>query len=340
MPANSLQGLTTVTGWTVTKKITVPLGTGGNFCVRYIANSPDHGDAFLKAMDLTGCRDLAEINKVSGEYLFEQQILELCAEKNLRRVVRSLDAGTISVPHRSPPYDKAYYVIFEEARSDVRQEYLSGASTEFSSKFKVLHHVAVGISQLHRNGISHQDVKPSNVLVYDGDEHKVGDLGRVVDKSGTSPFAKNPFPGDTGYMPIEMHYAIRNLEFSTRMLCDIYMVGSLLYQLIQGMQIKTSVISEAQTIQSGVLLMDFQDALPILISAHNNVLARLRTECTIKLDSVISCLVVEIVDQMCHPDPRIRGVTKRSQSSQFITMDRFVGKLSSLLRNTIVRRGS
>lgn len=340
MPANSLLGLTTKTGWTVTHKINTPLGSGGNFCVRYKANSPTEGDAFLKAMDLTGCRDLAEINSVSGEYLFEQRILKLCAEKNLRRVVRSLDAGTITIPNRSAPYDKAYYVIFEEAKSDVRQEHLNGTATEYESKFKVLHHVAVGISQLHRNEISHQDVKPSNVLVYDDDEHKVADLGRVVDKSGTSPFANNPFPGDMGYMPIELHYGVRNLEFSTRVLCDIYMVGSLLYQLLQGIQIKTSVIREAQAIQGGVLTMSFQDALPILISAHNIVLERLRTECTSKLDNVISGLIVEIVDQMCHPDPRIRGVTKRSQSSQHISMDRFVGKLSSLCRNSMIRSGS
>lgn len=337
MPAHSLLGITTNSGWTVTKKFTNPLGTGGNFCVRYRVNSPNYGDAFMKAMDLTGWTDLQDINRVTGEYLFEQKVLELCSNKNLNRIVRSLDVGRITLPNKPAPLNTAYYVIFEEAEGDVRQKHLNGIASDSRSKFRVLHHVSVGISQLHRNGISHQDIKPSNVLTFPDEENKISDLGRVVDKNGESPFSNLPFPGDTGYMPIEMHFGIMDLDFSTRILCDIYMVGSLLYQMIEGVQIKTPVIAEAENIQSGVLRMSFNDALPILISAHNTVQNRARTKCAYAMDAELAQSISEIIDQMCHPDPQIRGNTTRAKTSQHIKMDRFVGKLSNLLRQAIIK---
>lgn len=332
MPAQSLLGLTTATGWTVTHKFNTPMASGGNFCVRYKVNSPVHGDAFLKAMDFTAFgSSLEEIYEWTGKYIFEQQILELCAEKNLGRIVKSLDVGKIELAKRSSPLNVAYYVIFEEAKGNVRETYLAKDS-DFTSKFKVIHHAAIGVSQLHRNGIAHQDIKPSNILVFSDSQHKVADLGRVVDEAGNSPFAHMAFPGDRGYQPIEIQYGITSLDFPTRKLCDIYMIGSLLYQVLEGVQIKSQVLAEAQKIHPEITRMGFSDALPILISAHNSVLERLRLDCSNILSGIHTDLIVEIIDQMCHPDPSVRGITKRSQTGQFVSIDRFVGKLANLLR--------
>ena len=40
-----------------------------------------------------------------------------------------------------------------------------------------MHHIATGLFQLHSAAVAHQDLKPSNVLVFDHSISKVADLG-------------------------------------------------------------------------------------------------------------------------------------------------------------------
>ena len=53
MPSKALEGLVTTSGWKIGKMINTTSGTGGNFCTRYTAISPEGKIGFLKAMDLS-----------------------------------------------------------------------------------------------------------------------------------------------------------------------------------------------------------------------------------------------------------------------------------------------
>ena len=88
MPSQSLEGLKTDSGWTVIERLKNELGSGGNFCVRYLAKSRKGEIGFLKAMDLSSViHDLRELQQKVGEYIFEQNILQSCKDKKMSKVV-------------------------------------------------------------------------------------------------------------------------------------------------------------------------------------------------------------------------------------------------------------
>ncbi len=143
----------------------------------------------------------------------------------MRRVVTPLDAGEINVPNFSPPLDKVYYVIFENADGDLRNQYMEPGDKSWLSIFKALHHVTIGAHQLHQASIAHQDIKPSNILYFEHAGSKISDLGRVTDAAGRSPFSNSDFTGDRSYAPIEISYGVRGSCFTDRFSSDVYMVG-------------------------------------------------------------------------------------------------------------------
>ena len=69
-----------------------------------------------------------------------------------------------------------------------------------------LHHIAVGLQQIHGQGIAHQDLKPSNVLVFNGNNSKIGDFGRSAYKGHIPPHENNNVAGDLTYAPPELLY--------------------------------------------------------------------------------------------------------------------------------------
>ena len=126
---------------------------------------------FLKALNvLTFLRDEEDdlpkaMEKTLKTFNHEREVLEKCRDKNLSKVSRLLDAGTENVD--GFVIKNVYYLIFEKADDDVRS-YLNFAKTvDLAWKLRSLHNISVGIKQLHGIEISHQDVKPSNIFVFD-----------------------------------------------------------------------------------------------------------------------------------------------------------------------------
>lgn len=333
MPSQSLVGLITDSGWLVTEHLNNQLGSGGNFCVRYLVKSEQGEIGFLKAMDLSGViSDLKKLQETVNEYLFEQDILNKCKDKKMSRVVTPLDAGTIIVPTFPDPLNTVYYVIFEKADGTLRDHHLEAPQKRWLPAFTALHHVAVGIEQLHSAGIAHQDIKPSNVLAFKNTQFKVSDLGRVVDKDGKSPFRTVPFPGDPAYKPTEMFFGVISLEFIVRRSCDMYMVGSLIYHIVEDIPINASVINEACLLDANIMQKPYSEALPFLLTGFNTILRRYKEHCVDLFGDKIGELLADIVYEMCHPDSAKRGAHNFVRKTNLYSMRRYVGKLSNMVR--------
>ena len=333
MPAQSLLGLTTPSGWTVTKQLNNTLGSGGNFCVRYIVESGSGQIGFLKAMDLSGALgDLTKLQGIVNEYLFEQNILNVCKDKKLNRVVTPLDAGKITLTNFQAPLNDVYYVIFEKAECNLREYHLEIQQKLWIPAFSALHHVAVGIEQLHNNGIAHQDIKPSNVLAFKNLQFKVSDLGRVVDQKGTSPFCFSHYPGDPTYKPTEMFFGLKSLEFNARRACDMYMGGSLVFHIIEDAPINIAILNEAHLLDNNIRQKPYDEALPFLMSGFNTILRRYRKHCEAIFDEKIAGLLANIVYEMCHPDVTKRGNHNISEQINRYSIRSYAGKLGNLVR--------
>jgi serine/threonine protein kinase len=61
--------------------------------------------------------------------------------------------------------------------------------------------MATGLHELHSQRIAHQDLKPSNVLVFSQREAKNADLGRATLRGQVGPFDEFPVAGDLSYAP-------------------------------------------------------------------------------------------------------------------------------------------
>lgn len=337
MPKDSLQGLTTDSGWEIVEQITTELGSGGNFCSRYVVDK-DGQAGFLKAMDLhEAFSEPREMKKLLDQYIFEQEISQFCADKNMTRVVTPFDAGSILVPNFDPPNNVAYYVIFEKADGDLRSNHLEVPEKLWIPTFTALHHVTVGINQLHRAEIAHQDIKPSNVLSFSGNSFKVSDLGRVVDNAGKSPFRGTHYPGDGGYKPLEMFFGINSLEFFDRLSCDMFMIGSLIYHVIEDIQLNVVVLEEVNKLNPDARHYDYNQALPYIHSAFAQVLKNFKENSEKIFGKKIAYQLHLIVSQMCNPDYVKRGNPSSTSRLDRIQMHRYISRLDLILKRLSIQ---
>src|SRR5271155_5775863 len=99
----------------------------------------------------------------------ERDILEHCKERKLSRVVVAVTHGYTQVGGLDPISGRVAYLIFELAESDVRRQVDIKSRLDCLICLSILDDVTLGLMQLHREAIAHQDLKPSNVMTY-GDQ--------------------------------------------------------------------------------------------------------------------------------------------------------------------------
>lgn len=92
----------------------------------------------------------------------------------------------------------------QPADGDVRNHLAVAEKIELAWLLRSLHHVATGLYQLHSARVAHQDLKPSNILVFDKKLSKVSDLGSASIREVPSPRDEAPFAGDSTYAPPEV----------------------------------------------------------------------------------------------------------------------------------------
>jgi serine/threonine protein kinase len=313
-PSEQLEGLVLNEGWTVGPILPKKArATGGNFCQCYIVRSESGREAFLKALDFfhafgTSAAVTEVIETITVLFNFERDLLQECTRRNMDRVVKAIASGTVQVEPGNP-FAQVPYLIFEKADLDVRA-HLDDPRLESSLAWKLrsLHHVATGLKQLHGAEISHQDLKPSNVLVFYVNEvltvSKVADLGRASRFGHASPFDSHSWAGDPNYAPPEVQYSYLEAEWwNRRISADLYMLGGLL-SFIFTKTTSIATLFHALPIQfwpsnwGGT----FEEVLPYLINAFNAAADEFSAILPAKLRDDLMPLYLHL----CHPDPSKR----------------------------------
>lgn len=314
-PAECLLGLDLEGGWHVDSYVyRPPTSTGGKFSVGYLVVNKDKGKGYLKALDFSAAfqspdpaRALEELTKA---YNFERDLLAQCKGQKLRRVVVPLADGWVKVPGNFGDLCNVAYLIFELATGDIRNEVANWQKFDLAWVLRSLHHSAVGLQQLHSLGIAHQDLKPSNVLVFPIEGSKISDLGRASHINIPSKVDNLPVPGDVGYAAPEQiyRYGWGSLpSFSLRCVADLYHLGSLIFFFFLNCSASTAInykISEKHI--KNFTRSDFVHDLPYIQNAFTEVLDELR-ESAEKLAGDLADELVMIAQQLCEPDPRRRG---------------------------------
>lgn len=334
-PASSLKGLKLKNGWEVIDVINPPLGsTGGRFSVGYFVKNENGKEGYLKALDFSSAFQTPDfttkLEKMTAAYNFERDLLRKCKNNRLKRVVTPIDDGTVTVPGFGMA-DKVCYLIFKKAKGDIRNEMTRLKSFDLAWCLRSLHHIAIGLEQLHYRGVAHQDLKPSNVLIFERIGSKISDLGRASDKLVSCDHDCFDMPGDTGYAPIEQFYGYQITdEFYRRFSFDMYLLGGLFFFYFLNISVTQAIHAKLKNMN--LSNTDFINDLPYIKNAFQEAVNDLKSELE-KEAGILTDDIINIVYELCEPDPKRRGHTKNiGNGSQQYSLIRYISKLDLLAR--------
>lgn len=344
-----LSGQVTHDGWTIGRLVQKEsYQTGGNFSVGYLVEHPDGRAGFLKALDfrraLRASDMLRELEGMTRSYNFERDVLALCRGENLSRVVVAIADGELTVP--DAPMGRISYLIFELADGDVRKHATFSNSFDCVWSLRALHHVCTGVAQLHSRGVFHQDVKPSNILIF-GDDNvsKLADLGRAHCTTIGAPHDHLLMAGVQYYAPPEHLYNFHLPDhLMARAAADLYLVGSMLHYFFMGTMITPSLLDNMRPEHKPMVLArddsgwggDFEGALPYVADAFAQTVDDFRRVVEAKMtESGIpkgSEELVSFLTYLCEPDPRLRGHPgeRKDRAADHYSMRRFVSAFDRL----------
>ena len=222
------------------------------------------------------------------------------------------------------------YLIFEPADGDVRNHLGLAAKVEIAWILRSLHHIATGLHQLHGSDIAHQDIKPSNILVFEQTISKVSDLGSASVKGVACPRDRARFAGDRTYAPPELLYGYQDPEWNRRrQACDIYHLGSMVVFFFCGIGITALILKNMPNDHLyQVWAGTYSQILPEIRNAFGIALQEFATN--VPGDRLRSALR-DAVSQLCDPDPLLRGHPRnRIGVSNQYSLERYVALFNLL----------
>jgi serine/threonine protein kinase len=280
---------------------------------------------------------------MTASYLFERDMLKFCGERGLDRIVRAVGDGRVILD--GGVGGRVEYLLFELADGDIRNQLAKAEEINLAWTLQSLHHVTLGLFQLHKEQAAHQDLKPSNVLVFDGKESKVGDLGRAAVKGLTPPHDSYVVPGDRGYAPPELLYGafsatpwVSDSWQQRRIGCDMYLLGSMVVFLFANASMSGLLFTELAPAQHFLTWRGtYAEVLPYLRDAFGRAvdLFSESVPATVRTD------LTAVVKELCDPDPGLRGHPRdrRSVHNRY-SVERYIGIFDRLAKRAEYARPS
>lgn len=339
--AHHLLGYTLQSGWKVIEKIAkTSTSTGAFFSVCYKVQKGDE-ICFLKAFDFAKFQLIADmdtpgrsrvdvIGDMINAYKYERDLSNHCKGKHVTKVAFVREAGEETV--NGFTYSFVPYLIFDLADGDVRTNLNFSDKLDFAWKLGSLHDIAVALKQLHNIEVSHQDLKPSNVLLFKK-ESKLGDIGRSLCKDlNDGPYKGRAFTGDNNYAPPEIMYNYFQEDWNKRAFAiDCYLLGSMITFYFAGISMSALLMNNLPVnFRVDRWNGDFEEIRPYLIDAFTKSLEDFEKCIT---DDFFRKELKQIVEHLCFPFPEKRGHPKNVASlGSNYEMERFVSRFDYLFR--------
>ncbi len=332
-PAEKLENLNLEDGWKVLEKIEYSEEhSGGNFSCSYVVQSQDGKKAFLKALDFSRAMNAPdparELESMTTAFNFERDLLEQC--KGMDRIVKAIASGMIKVEDSIAGV--VQYIIFELAERDVRSQMELIDNFDTAWALRSLHHTATGLKQLHSKGFAHQDLKPSNILIFDDNTSKISDLGCASTVNGYSPRDKFNIPGDRSYAPIEQLYKHIEQDWTIRRICcDLYHLGSMVVFYFAKVNMNSLIRFELdQSFYWENWNGTYNEVVPHVLYAFECALDNFSNNIT---GEELRDELKLIVKQLCYPIPSKRGhPNNRLGYQNLYSLERYLTKFDILAK--------
>ena len=199
------------------------LGSGGMATV-YLAHDTKHDrKVAIKVLH-------AELAAMLGTERFLGEI-KVTAHLQHPHILGLIDSGTIGDEGdelRGRPYYVMPYIEGESLRDRLDKE----GQLPVHDAVRIATEVASALDYAHRHGVIHRDIKPGNILLYDGSAI-VADFGiaLAITQAGGSRITQSGMSvGTPAYMSPEQAAAERTVSART----DIYALGAVTYEMLSG----------------------------------------------------------------------------------------------------------
>lgn len=334
-----LIGKTTSDRWFVDKAATFASDHTGGYFSQCFHVTRDGQKAFLKALNLDKF-DIVELMSYFAEFKYEQETLAVCRDGRMNRVVRLLETGTI---HRGdgfhPIQSQVPFIVFELADGDIRSTLDVSKVISNRWRFFVLHQTTLGLMELHKAQIAHQDLKPSNVLRFGDNELKLGDLGRSTDRRRPAPHDGLARPGHINYAPFEQlfNYTAPAEWAQRRISSDVFQLGTLVTYAFTSVVLPRYVLAKIDpSYHPDNWGGTYADVMPFL-QAH---LVQSVQEISIDLPEPFRDELVRIILDLCNVDPLQRGKLGSKTGQLNISplwLQRYVARFDILAKKAAVQ---
>jgi hypothetical protein len=180
-------------------------------------------------------RDLRYARQVAVKVLRPDLTAALGADRFLREIRIT---AQLNHPHILPLLDSGeadgllFYVMPYVAGGSLRGRLHRGEGWTLDTVRPLVRDVAAALEHAHRQGVIHRDVKPENILFFEG-EPMVADFGiaRAVTSAGGDQLTRSGFPvGTPGYMSPEQAMGGSLVDPRT----DVFGLGCVVYEMLVG----------------------------------------------------------------------------------------------------------
>ena len=340
--STKLEGMTLPNGWKVVRRVLRnPNGSGGMFSHCYQVEK-DGQRGFLKAFDFSaafepGTDAIRHLQIMTSAFEHERDILEICKEKRLSKVVIAIDHGQVQVDGFGEMEGRVYFLVFELADGDIRSQVDESARFNCLWSLRALRDVSLGLWQIHCQMVAHQDVKPSNVLVFKTAEgFRISDFGRSSLKGRSVWYDDADVAGDKQYSPPELLYGFRHPEFSVRRIgCDLYMLGNLAVFMSAGVNVTAMLLARLEPqFHWSNWHGQYEQVLSYVVEAFTRVLEDIAP----LIDEDVREDILDIVRDLCHPDVQRRGHPRERHGYSAQSLERYVSRLDLLCRRLEIKQ--
>lgn len=338
--AQELEGRTLTSGWKVRRKIVKPAKQGTdvvtNFSVYYEVER-DGVECYMKAIDFSrymsikteGQKSTDLLERMIKDFHYERDLSLHCQKRRVTKVAFVIESDEEEVDDYM--YSIVPYLIFEKDDGDVRKLLAYNRKFDFAWKLRSLHDVAVGIQQLHNAGVSHQSLKPSNLLLFKGNT-KIGELGKALCPELDTACYDWEFKGDYNYAPPEMLYGYIIQDWKTRAyMADCYVLGGLMVYYLTGGTMNGILFKYLpEHFHPAHYTIPFDAVKGYLMDAFEQAIRDIGTSID---NNSLKERILNVIRHLCCPDPQRRGHPKTILSADSnYNLERFVSELDYLSR--------